>query len=76
LSLLRDNPKNHFSPRRRTPTTSKIIFHSVAALRRLQKSFFIPSLHYNDFKNHFLSRRSPATASKFVFHPVAALRRL
>jgi hypothetical protein len=75
LLLRGDGFKNHFSPRRSPTTTSKIIFHLVVALRRLQKSFFIPSPTCDSFKNHFSRRRSHATASKIIFHPVVALRR-
>jgi hypothetical protein len=75
-SLHGDGLKNHFSPRRRMATTSEIIFHPVAARRRLQKSFFIPSPHGDDLRNRFSSRRRMATTSEIVFHPVAARRRL
>jgi hypothetical protein len=60
---------------RRSATTPKIVFHLVGACRRLQKSFFIPSPHYNGFKNHFSRRRSTTTTSKIVFCPVVALQR-
>jgi hypothetical protein len=47
-----DDSRNHFSPRRRTPTTPKIVFQPVGARRQLQKVFFTSSAHADSKTSH------------------------
>jgi hypothetical protein len=72
---LSDEFKNHFSARRNSPTSSKIIFQAGGTLRRVQKSFFKPAELSDEFKNHFSSRRNFPPSSKIIFRPGGTSRR-
>jgi membrane-bound metal-dependent hydrolase YbcI (DUF457 family) len=66
--------KNHFSVRRNSPLSLKIIFQPGGTLRFLQKSFFSPAELSAFFKNHFSSRRNSPLSSKIIFQPGGTLR--